>query len=321
MRIFVNQKTAADSNYHSIEIDAAIVFDAGMPINDVATWVGDNYARLLNYFSDTRTSTKWAVHIPDVASVVVNLTRSTTAPATIASVSVLSCYAYSDELRHGKKARNQDVYIGVLPKDIGDVERIVRDAVVKGMKRDVLCCKAMRHAAANIDTILHALMAGRVAYDEVETLEPEPVEVEHGDVVDVELAETSETIPVVEAGTRSVESAPQLPAECEAVTQEIPEVPPQTNGDAHVLAVSEAVIPGGMSVGQMFPSVPYRAVRAFKRVVAHADGTVSRKKVAYAFRVGDVVQVLRRDRYVEAGADKVVESEIAAYVAKLRQAA
>ena len=88
-----------------------------------------------------------------------------------------------------------------------------------------------------------------------------------------------------------------------------------------MLAVSEAVIPGGMSVAEMFPSVPYRAVRAFKRVVAHADGTVSRKKVAYAFRVGDVVQVLRRDRYVESGVDKAVEAEIAAYVAKLRQAA
>lgn len=156
---------------------------------------------------------------------------------------------------------------------------------------------------------------------QAETVIVEPVEVEHGDVVDVELVETSDSIPVVEAEPRAVGSAPTLPAECEAVTQEIPEVPPQTNEDARVLAVSEAVIPGGMSVGEMFPSVPYRAVRAFKRVVAHADGTVSRKKVAYAFRVGDVVQVLRRDRYVEAGADKVVESEIAAYVAKLKQAA
>lgn len=176
MRVFVNQKTAADSNYNSTEVDAAIVFDAGMPINDVATWVGGHYARLLNYFSDTRISTKWSVHIPDVASVFVDLTRSATAPATIKSVSVLSCYAYSDEARHGKEARNQDVYVGVLPKDIGDVERIVRDAVVKGMRRDVLCCKALHYAAANIDTILHALKTSIGAYDEVETLEPATVE-------------------------------------------------------------------------------------------------------------------------------------------------
>ena len=156
---------------------------------------------------------------------------------------------------------------------------------------------------------------------QAEAVVVEPVEVEHGDVVDVELAETSDSIPVVEAEPRAVGSVPTLPAECEAVTQEIPEVPPQINEDARVLAVSEAVIPSGMRVAEMFPSVPWRAVRAFKRVVAHADGTVSKKKVAYAFRVGDVVQVLRRDRYVEAGADRAVESEIAAYVAKLRQAA
>lgn len=156
---------------------------------------------------------------------------------------------------------------------------------------------------------------------QAETVVVEPVEVEHDGVVDVELAETSDSIPVVEAEPRAVESVPTLPAECEAVTQEIPEVPPHINEDARVLAVSEAVIPSGMRVGEMFPSVPYRAVRAFKRVVAHADGTVSKKKVAYAFRVGDVVQVLRRDRYVESGVDKAVEAEIAAYVAKLRQAA
>lgn len=154
----------------------------------------------------------------------------------------------------------------------------------------------------------------------VETVEVEPAEVEHDGVVDVEMVGTAE-IPVVTVEPRMVESAPSLPAECSAETQEIPEVPPQTNGDAHVLAVSEAVIPGGMSVAEMFPSVPYRAVRAFKRVVARADGTVSKKKVAYAFRMGDVVQVLRRDRYVDAGADQAVESEIAAYVAKLKQAA
>lgn len=78
---------------------------------------------------------------------------------------------------------------------------------------------------------------------QVETVVVEPVEVEHDGVVDVELAETSETIPVVEAETRSVESAPQLPAECSAETQEIPEVPPQTNEDAQAVAESEPAGP------------------------------------------------------------------------------
>ena len=187
---------------------------------------------------------------------------------------------------------------------------------------------------------------------ETETVVVEPVEVEHDGVVDVELAETSETIPVVEAETaeagtaeadslsnddlieviantrkvladretRAVESAPVLPAECEAVTQEIPEVPPQTNEDAHVLAVSEHVIPTLMTVADMFPDVPYRAVHAVKRMVEKRDGGVSKKKVAYVFKSGGAIHVVRRDRY-DTARDKAVESEIAAYVAKLRQAA
>lgn len=120
--------------------------------------------------------------------------------------------------------------------------------------------------------------------------------------------------------TRMVESAPQLPAECEAVTQEIPEVPPQTNADAHVLTVSEHVIPTLMTVGDMFKDVPYRAVHAIKRAVERRDGSVTRKKVAYVFRFGGVVHVVRRDRY-DVARDQAVEAEIAAYVAKLSRAA
>lgn len=120
---------------------------------------------------------------------------------------------------------------------------------------------------------------------------------------------------------RAVVSAPVLPAECSADTVEIPEVPPQTNEDARVLAVSEAVIPTIARVRDVFPDVPYRAVHAIRRVVESRDGTVSKKKVAYVFRHGDEIQVLRRDRYENSGRDEAVEAEIAAHVARLQRAA
>lgn len=125
---------------------------------------------------------------------------------------------------------------------------------------------------------------------------------------------------VTQAAARTVESAPTLPAECSAVTREIPEVPPQANEDARVLQVSEHVIPTLMAVSDMFPDVPYRAVHTVKRTVAKRDGSVSKKKVAYVFKAGGVIHVVRRDRY-DAAHDQAVEAEIAAYVAKLRQAA
>lgn len=124
--------------------------------------------------------------------------------------------------------------------------------------------------------------------------------------------------------TRAVESAPVLPAECNAVTQEIPEVPPQVNNQARVLKVSEHVIPTGQKVagGEMFPDVSYRSVHAFTVPVLDAAGNVvKRKKVAYAFRHKGMVHVVRRDRYERAGRDATVEAEIAAFVAKLRKAA
>lgn len=170
--------------------------------------------------------------------------------------------------------------------------------------------------------------------DTTETVIVEPVEVEHDGVVDVELAETSETIPVVEAKPavaepepaepRSVESAPTLPAECSAETQEIPEVPPQVNNQARVLKVSEHVIPTGQKVagGEMFPDVSYRSVHAFTVAVRDdAGNVVKRKKVAYAFRHHGMVHVVRRDRYERAGRDATVEAEITAFVAKLQKAA
>lgn len=123
---------------------------------------------------------------------------------------------------------------------------------------------------------------------------------------------------------RVVESEPQLPSECSAVTQEIPEVPPQVNDQARVLKVSEHVIPTGQEVagGAMFPDVSYRSVHAFKVPVLDAAGNVvKRKKVAYAFRHNGMVYVVRRDRYEQAGRDVTVEAEIAEFVAKLQKAA
>lgn len=123
---------------------------------------------------------------------------------------------------------------------------------------------------------------------------------------------------------RAVESEPQLPAECSAETQEIPEVPPQVNDQARVLKVSEHVIPTGQKVagGEMFPDVSYRSVHAFTVAVLDDVGNVvKRKKVAYAFRHKGMVHVVRRDRYERAGRDATVEAEITAFVAKLRKAA
>lgn len=123
---------------------------------------------------------------------------------------------------------------------------------------------------------------------------------------------------------RAVESEPVLPAECSAVTQEIPEVPPQTNEDARVLQVSEHVIPTGQKVagGEMFPDVSYRSVHAFTVPVLDAAGNVvKRKKVAYAFRHKGMVHVVRRDRYEQAGRNATVEAAIAEFVAKLQKAA
>lgn len=141
-------------------------------------------------------------------------------------------------------------------------------------------------------------------------------ELDAADVVEPDMGEP-------EPAARVVGSAPQLPAECSAVTQEIPEVPPQVNAQARVLKVSEHVIPTGDKVagGAMFPDVSYRSVHTFKVPVLDDDGNVvKRKKVAYAFRHAGVIHVVRRDRY-DTARSEAVEAEIAAFVAKLQQAA
>lgn len=141
-------------------------------------------------------------------------------------------------------------------------------------------------------------------------------ELDAADVVEPDMGEP-------EPASRVVESEPQLPAECSAVTQEIPEVPPQVNAQARVLKVSEHVIPTGDKVagGAMFPDVSYRSVHAFKVPVLDDDGNVvKRRKVAYVFRHAGVIHVVRRDRY-DTARSEAVEAEIAAFVAKLQQAA
>lgn len=141
-------------------------------------------------------------------------------------------------------------------------------------------------------------------------------ELDAADVVEPDMGEP-------EPAPRVVESEPQLPAECSAVTQEIPEVPPQVNAQARVLKVSEHVIPTGDKVagGAMFPDVSYRSVHTFKVPVLDDDGNVvKRRKVAYVFRHAGVIHVVRRDRY-DTARSEAVEAEIAAFVAKLQQAA
>lgn len=141
-------------------------------------------------------------------------------------------------------------------------------------------------------------------------------ELDAADVVEPDMGEP-------EPAPRVVESEPQLPAECSAVTQEIPEVPPQVNAQARVLKVSEHVIPTGDKVagGAMFPDVSYRSVHTFKVPVLDDGGNVvKRRKVAYVFRHAGVIHVVRRDRY-DTARSEAVEAEIAAFVAKLQQAA
>lgn len=142
-------------------------------------------------------------------------------------------------------------------------------------------------------------------------------ELDAADVAEPDMGEPEPAEP------RSVESAPTLPAECSAVTQEIPEVPPQVNAQARVLKVSEHVIPTGDKVagGAMFPDVSYRSVHTFKVPVLDDGGNVvKRRKVAYVFRHAGVIHVVRRDRY-DTARSEAVEAEIAAFVAKLQQAA
>lgn len=145
--------------------------------------------------------------------------------------------------------------------------------------------------------------------DTTETVVVEPVEVEHDGVVDVELAETAEMIPVVEAETRSVESAPQLPAECSAETVEIPEVPPRTNEDAQVLQVSEHVIPACVTLKEyeLTRNVPRKRRREFR----DSRG----RKCAYVVRADTGAFILWRSWYKHEDAE--MDAAVRAYYAQV----
>lgn len=155
--------------------------------------------------------------------------------------------------------------------------------------------------------------------DTTETVVVEPVEVEHDGVVDVELAETSETIPVVEAEPavaepepaepRAVESATTLPAECSAVTQEIPEVPPQTNEDARVLQVTEHVIPARVTLKEyeLTRDVPRKRCREFR----DARG----RRCAYVVKADTGAFILWRDWYEHDDAE--MDAAVRAYYAQV----
>lgn len=144
---------------------------------------------------------------------------------------------------------------------------------------------------------------------QAETVIVEPVEVEHGDVVDVELVETSDSIPVVEAEPRAVGSVPTLPAECEAVTQEIPEVPPQVNGQARVLQVSEHVIPACVTLKEyeLTRNVPRKHCKQFR----DSRG----RKCAYVVSADGGAFILWRDWYKHDDAE--LDAAVRAYYAQV----
>ena len=108
---------------------------------------------------------------------------------------------------------------------------------------------------------------------------------------------------------RVVESVPQLPAECSAETQEIPEVPPQTNEDAQVLQVSEHVIPGCVTLKQyeLTRDVPRKRCKQFR----DARG----RKCAYVVRADDGAFILWRDWYKHDDAE--MDAAVRAYYAQV----
>ena len=234
----------------------------------------------------------------------------------------------ADYTRHGKMARNREVRVA-------DCKSFV-DALRKASNRSRLVCKAIGADMMTYARLLE-LFAKRPegsswfefspsadvwpntadtqsedvepAAVETETVVVEPVEVEHDGVVDVELAETSDSIPVVEAETRAVESAPVLPAECDAVTQEIPEVPPQTNEDARVLQVSEHVIPACVTLKEyeLTRDVPRKRRREFR----DSRG----RKCAYVVRADTGAFILWRSWYKHEDAE--MDAAVRAYYAQV----
>lgn len=108
---------------------------------------------------------------------------------------------------------------------------------------------------------------------------------------------------------RAVESEPQLPAECSAETQEIPEVPPQTNEDAQVLQVSEHVIPACVTLKEyeLTRNVPRKRRREFR----DSRG----RKCAYVVRADTGAFILWRSWYKHEDAE--MDAAVRAYYAQV----
>lgn len=112
-----------------------------------------------------------------------------------------------------------------------------------------------------------------------------------------------------ESEPRVVESVPQLPAECSAETQEIPEVPPQTNEDARVLQVSEHVIPACVTLKEyeLTRDVPRKRRREFR----DSRG----RKCAYVVRADTGAFILWRSWYKHEDAE--MDAAVRAYYAQV----
>lgn len=108
---------------------------------------------------------------------------------------------------------------------------------------------------------------------------------------------------------RVVESEQQLPAECSAETQEIPEVPPQTNENAQVLQVSEHVIPACVTLKEyeLTRNVPRKRRREFR----DSRG----RKCAYVVRADTGAFILWRSWYKHEDAE--MDAAVRAYYAQV----
>ena len=114
---------------------------------------------------------------------------------------------------------------------------------------------------------------------------------------------------VTQAAARTVESAPVLPAECSAETQEIPEVPPVPTETAQVVATSEHVIPATVTLREfaLTRDVPRKRIRQFR----DARG----RRCAYVVRADSGAFILWRSWYEHEDAD--LDAEVRAYYASV----
>lgn len=131
-----------------------------------------------------------------------------------------------------------------------------------------------------------------------------------GDCAGMDDADADDDFDVPATATpRTVESAPQLPAECSAETQEIPEVPPTPTETAQVVAISEQVIPATVTLREfaLTRDVPRKRIRQFRDVRG--------RKCAYVVRADDGAFILWREWYEHE--DAAMDAEVRAYYASV----